>query len=84
MTTALQSPSLINDFADFLRHGPSEQEIVHWRPSFEVERRYTELAEKNKEQTLSPDEEKELESFLNSEIMLSLLKARLRSASTQS
>lgn len=84
MTTALQSPSLINDFADFLRRGPSEQEIIAWRPSAVVEERYIELTEKNKEDELSPDEGNELESFLNSEILLSLLKARLRSVGARS
>jgi len=80
MTTALQSTSLINDFADFLKLGPSEQEIVAWRPSAAVEDRYVELVEKNKESILSEEEQKEFESFLNSEIVLSMLKARLRSS----
>ena len=79
MTTALQSPSLINDFADFLATGPTRLEIVDWRPSEPVVERANELAEKRKEGEITPDEEKELEAFLNSEIMLSLLKARLRS-----
>ena len=80
MTTCLQSPSLINDFADFLRAGPSTSEILAWRPSPDVESRYEDLATKRKEDSLTSEEEKELEAFLNSEIMLSLLKARLRSA----
>jgi hypothetical protein len=84
MSTELQSPSLINDFADFLRQGPSEEEIMDWRPSAAVEDRYIELTEKNKEELLSSDEAKELEAFLNSEIVLSMLKARLRSAGTRS
>lgn len=84
MTTALQSPSLINDFADFLKRGPSEEEIVAWRPSAEVEDRYIELTAKNKEATLTAEESRELEAFLNSEVVLSLLKARLRSAGTRS
>ncbi|HMC10108.1 MAG TPA: hypothetical protein VKH44_02415 [Pirellulaceae bacterium] len=83
MSVVLQSPSLINDFADFLAIGPSRQEIVQWRPSAFVEERYTELTEKKKEGSLSDEEMKELEAFLNSEIVLSLLKARLR-ASTRS
>jgi hypothetical protein len=79
MTTALQSPSLINDFADFLAAGPSRREIVDWRPSEPVVERANELSQKRKEGELTTDEEKELEAFLNSEIVLSLLKARLRS-----
>jgi hypothetical protein len=78
MTTALQSPSLINDFADFLATGPARREIVDWRPSEPVVERANELAEKRKEGEITADEEKELEAFLNSEIMLSLLKARSR------
>ena len=78
MPIVLQSPSLINDFADFLTRGPSPEEIVSWRPSAVVEDRYLELVEKNTDGSLAPDEEKELEAFLNSEVLLSLLKARLR------
>jgi len=81
VSTILQSPSLINDFADFLAGAPSRDKIVEWRPTQHVQDRYLELAEKRKEETLSPDEAKELEAFLNSEIVLSLLKARLRSNS---
>jgi hypothetical protein len=79
MTTTVQSPSLINDFADFLGTGPSREEILQWRPSAPVERRYHELTVKRKEGALPAEEERELEAFLNSEIVLSLLKARLRS-----
>jgi hypothetical protein len=78
MTTALQSPTLINDFADFLSTGPSREEIVEWRPSPAVEDRYHQLVGKRKESVLSADEAKELEAFLNSEIILSQLKARLQ------
>jgi hypothetical protein len=78
MTAALQSPSLINDFADFLATGPSQSQIADWRPSDFVVDRYNELAQKHKDGTVESDEAKELEAFLNSEIMLSLVKARLR------
>jgi hypothetical protein len=81
MTTALQSPSLINDFADFLASGPSRSEIIDWRPSESVVDRYSELVERRKEATVSLDEQRELEAFLNSEIVLGMLKARLRAAS---
>jgi len=79
MTAALQSPSLINDFADFLGSGPSREDILQWRPTEAVEDRYQELVEKREDGALGPDEVKELEAFLNSEIVLSMLKARLRS-----
>jgi hypothetical protein len=79
MTTVLQSPSLISDFADFLATGPSREEILDWRPSEPVEERYLELTDKRKSEALSDHEQTELEGFLNSEVVLSLLKARLRS-----
>jgi hypothetical protein len=78
MTIALQSPSLINDFADFLASAPSRGEILRWRPSAPVERRYLELVELHRDGRLGPEESKEMEAFLNSEILLSQLKARLR------
>jgi hypothetical protein len=78
MTTALQSPSLINDFADFLAQSPSPDQIAAWRPSLTVERRFRELVEKRRDEFITTDETHELEAYLNSEIVLSLLKARLR------
>lgn len=80
MSTELQSPPLINDFADFLASGPSSKQIVDWRPSESVVDRANELTQKRKEGEVTADEERELEAFLNSEIMLSLVKARLRSS----
>ena len=79
MTTTLQSPSLINDFADFLATKPSPREILGWRPSKSVEKRYLTLVTKRRKGKLAPNDEQKLEAFLNSEIVLSLLKARLRS-----
>ena len=84
MTTALQSPSLINDFADFLGSTPSREEILQWRPTTAVEERYHALVYKRKEGILAPEELTELEGFLNSEIVLSMLKARLRSKKSAS
>ena len=81
MKIALQSPSLINDFADFLASGPSRNQIIDWRPSESVVERANELAQKRKEEELASNEERELEAFLNSEIMLSLLRARLQTNS---
>jgi hypothetical protein len=78
MTISLQSPTLINDFADFLASAPGREAIVDWRPSQIVCDRYAELVARRKDGLLSSAEEQELEAFLNSEIMLSLLKARLR------
>jgi hypothetical protein len=78
MTTVLQSPSLINDFADFLSTSPTREAIVGWRPSSSVEERYLDLVAKRRRGELAAEEAHELEAFLNSEIVLSLLKARLR------
>jgi hypothetical protein len=84
MSTELQSPSLINDFADFLASEPSSNQIVDWRPSETVLDRYNELTQKRKAGKVTSEEERELEAYLNSEIMLSLVKARLRANTSSS
>lgn len=80
MSTVLQSPSLITDFADFLASRPTSGEIIAWHPSDAVVARYQELVERRKQGDVTGDEERELEAFVNSEIVLSLVKARLRTA----
>ena len=78
MKATPQSPSLINDFADFLSCEPKRDQIVSWRPTRAVERRYQELVEQRRSGKIGAGELQELEAFLNSEIVLSLLRARMR------
>jgi hypothetical protein len=79
MNAALLSPSLIGDFAEFLSTRPSREQILEWHPSAAVVERFCELLARQKEEAIAPDEMEELESFVSSETVLNLLKAKLRS-----
>ena len=84
MAAAGQSVALISDFADFLASSPAPHEILSWRPSKRVEDRFEELIAAQRDRSLSDREQAELERFRETEILLQLLKARLRDKSTAS
>ena len=61
---------------DFLVESPSPQEIIAFRPSDAVQKRFSELLALNREQKLSKTEEEELEHYIQIDRMMSLLKAK--------
>ena len=77
MPAATKTRTMISEFADFLATGPAPPEILQWRPSSAVQRRFSKLLEKQDDDLLSPREQQELENCLQAELMLRALKARL-------
>jgi hypothetical protein len=63
-------------FLEFLAAGPSVQEIVAFRPPLEVQERFSQLLEANRQRTLTPQEEEELDRYIGIEQMMTLLKAK--------
>lgn len=64
---------------EFLASGPSSQEITAYRPPQAAQTRFSRLLEANRERTLNPQEEEELEHTIAMDRMLSLLKAKAHS-----
>lgn len=61
---------------DFLARGPSVKELVQFRAPAEVQDRFEELLQKNRESLLSPNDAEELERYIQIERMMSLIKAK--------
>lgn len=74
----VKEPSLpfYEDVLEFLAGGPSIEEIVEFRPPVDAQQRFSELLEANRQRSLTPEEEEELDHYIRMERMLSLLKAK--------
>ncbi len=77
---SIASPPVIfvDEVANFLASQPSREELLEYRPSEIAEHRLDELLSKQRESNLSRDESLELVQFQQTEILLRLVKARLR------
>ena len=78
MITAPERVIFVDEVADFLAGRPSADQVLAYRPSPAVEDRFAELLESNRNGQLTPDDEAELSEFQQTEILLRLIKARLR------
>lgn len=68
--------ALAREGIDFLASGPQPKEIVTFRPSEAAQDRSRELLRKNREETLSPAEEAELEEMALLDHLMTLIKAK--------
>ena len=67
-----------DEILDFLAAGTSPDALVAFRPSQKTTQRVEELVEKNKQGTISSEEQSELDDYLQLEHLLILAKARAR------
>jgi hypothetical protein len=70
---------LLDDVADFLAACPSRDEYLAYRPSPQTQEHLSELLAKAKRDSLTADEQRELQQFEYVEILIQAVKARLRS-----
>jgi hypothetical protein len=66
------------EIIDFIAAGTTPQTIVDYRPSLEAQQRVTELIAREKEGGLSPEEQSELDHFIDLEHILRMAKGRAR------
>ena len=66
------------EIIDFIAAGTTPEAVVAFRPSDAVQRRVTELTERSKDGTISPDERSELDYYLQLEHIMIMAKARAR------
>ena len=83
MSAVLDRVIYLNEVADLLATRPDREEVLAYRPSDEVEARFAELIAKQRGVGLADDEQEELEQFQQTEMLLRLLKARLRQGSAR-
>lgn len=76
MATVTMSLPFYEQVLEFLAAGPSAQEIINFRPTVEVQKRFSELLEANRQRQLTLAENEELDHYIHIDQMVSLLKAK--------
>jgi hypothetical protein len=64
------------ELVDFVARGSTAEEVAHFRPSPEAQKRVAELLERQRESKLTEQETAELDGFVQLEHMLGLAKAK--------
>jgi hypothetical protein len=78
MSTTRSQSQLFDELATFFASAPSQQEILDYRPLESVVRRASELLELNREGRLGESLSEELDQFEQAELLMRLVKARIR------
>lgn len=71
-------PAIFAEILDFMVSSPTPEDIIAFKPSPNLEDRLTKLLTKNKQDSLTDDEHKELEAFLQLNHFMNMLKIRAR------
>jgi hypothetical protein len=66
------------EFIDFIAAGSTPAEVIAFHPSEAARQRVADLLEREKDATLAPDEQSELDHYLQLEHLMRLAKARAR------
>jgi hypothetical protein len=74
-----RSTWLVDEVAEFLAGAPSREELLAYRPSIQAQQRIKWLIGKSKSESLTVNEEWELDQFEHLEALIQSIKARLRS-----
>ncbi len=69
---------LTEEIANFLASCPSHEQLLRYRPSLPIKERARELLEKSKSGRITADEQWELDQFEHAEMLMQLIKARVR------
>ena len=72
--------TIFDEIAEFLASSPSRDQILDYHPSPAMQRRASQLLEKNREGTLTDDDRVELAEFMHAESLFRRLKAMKRGA----
>jgi hypothetical protein len=70
--------SVFDEIAEFLASSPSREAILDFHPSPALQRRASQLLEKNREGTLTDEDRRDLEEFGHAESLFRRLKAQMR------
>jgi hypothetical protein len=66
------------ELVNFVAGGTTPESVVEFHPSQEAQQRVADLIERNRQSALAPEEQAELEHFLELEHILRLAKAKAR------
>ena len=70
--------SIFDEIADFLATSPARDAVLDYHPSTALQRRASQLLQKNREETLSAEDRRNLDEFSHAESLIRRLKAKLR------
>jgi hypothetical protein len=73
-----QKPLILAELSEFLASVPSREQFLQFRPSKDCQERAHELLEKLKRERLTREEERELDQFEFTEVLMGLVAARIR------
>lgn len=74
----MSNPKAYEEVIEFIAAGTSPQNVVAFRPSQSARERVADLIQREKADGLSPDEQSELDHYLQLEHLMRLAKARAR------
>jgi hypothetical protein len=80
MSVAERPPELLEEIADLVASCPDRDRLLSFRPSAAVQTRARDLLEKLNAGRISEKEQHELDRFEQAELLMRLVKARVRSA----
>ena len=83
MTRSQIDGGCFKELADFLASQPNRLQILKYRPSTTVQQRASELLLKQNEGEISSEERRELDQFAFAEVLMRLIKAKLRLSNQQ-
>ena len=69
---------IMEEIADLFASGPSRDDLLAFRPSSAVQQRATELLDRQADGEATSDDQRELDQFAQAELLMRLVKARLR------
>jgi hypothetical protein len=78
MATVESSARFSEEVADLFASCPAPAQVLAFHPSDQVQKRAAELLEKNRNRELTPQERTELDRYEQTELILQLVKARVR------
>ena len=70
--------TLFDEVTDFLVRAPGPEAIIEYRPSDKLTVRLQELLARNRSDSLTPDEQVEMDEFLRMEHFMTMLKLKAR------
>jgi hypothetical protein len=80
MAVAQKPPVLLIEISEFLASAPSQEELLKYRPSEQLQERARDLLAKLKNDRLTAEEERELDQFEWVDSLLGLVQARIRAS----
>lgn len=78
MAAKRRTPWLTEEIANFLASCPSREQLMSYHPSDPIQERARQLLERSKSGRITADEQWELDQFEHAEMLMQLIKARVR------